>query len=250
MGAFVRAESCSTNRLIDGSSFSGKGVADSGQSIRSGWVWPAASVSDQRVLMISGSFAGSHLTVAGMSGWTNATRAKGTVYCGRLTLSWTWTERHTRNRKSASRNSGLLLRRPTSPSRKSRCANAARPMFAATTTNDTPTAPVKAATWSMLLVFASHWVAASGIHGNPPKSHVRLHSTSAHAPAMPSIATRRTGVGLPTILGMAHHAARYHDPVHAPTRGPSMRRPTHVTGCSQPRLIVHASAWAANMVQA
>src|SRR5271165_1181284 len=221
MGAFVRAESCSTNRLIDGSSFSGKGVADSGQSIRSGWVWPAASVSDQRVLMISGSFAGSHLTVAGMSGWTNA-----------------------------SRNSGLLLRRPTSPSRKSRCANAARPMFAATTTNDTPTAPVKAATWSMLLVFASHWVAASGIHGNPPKSHVRLHSTSAHAPAMPSIATRRTGVGLPTILGMAHHAARYHDPVHAPTRGPSMRRPTHVTGCSQPRLIVHASAWAANMVQA
>src|ERR1019366_6038115 len=108
----------------------------------------------------------------------------------------------------------------------------------------------KAATWSTLLVWISHWVAASGIHGNPPKSHVRVHSTSTQAPASASIANSRTGVGLPTILGIVHHAPRDHDPVPAPTRGPTMRSPAQVTGCSQLRLIVPVPAWAANIVQA
>src|ERR1700690_4285323 len=122
------------------------------------------------------------------------------------------------------------------------------PMLTATSTNETPPAPVYAAICKTLM--RSYWVAASGIHGNPPNSQVRVHSTITHAPARPSIAASRTGVGLPIILGMAHHAARNHEPVQAPTSGPRRNSPAHVTGWSQLRLTVQATAWAINMVHA
>src|ERR1700679_4276648 len=100
------------------------------------------------------------------------------------------------------------------------------------------------------MLILSHWVAASGIQGNPPRNQVRVHSMITQAPASPSIATKRTGVRLPTILGMVHQAARYQTPVQTPTMGPSRNIPTQVTGCSQERLIVQATAWAARSVQA
>src|SRR5471032_1202460 len=96
----------------------------------------------------------------------------------------------------------------------------------------------------------SHWLAASGSQGNPPKSQVRVHSIRVHVAASASSATSRTIVGRPTIRGIVHHAARYHVPIHAPTKGPSRNSPSHVTLCSQPRMSVHATACAAKIVHA
>ena len=63
--------------------------------------------------MISGAFAGSHLTVAGMFGCTKATLAKGTAYLGAVGRSpGSWIERHMRRRNIARRNSWLLPRKP------------------------------------------------------------------------------------------------------------------------------------------
>src|SRR5687768_10556812 len=100
------------------------------------------------------------------------------------------------------------------------------------------------------MVARSHWLAASGNHGNPPRSHVRVHSINTHKAARPRTTNKRVTVGFPMIRGSAHHAARYHVPTHAPTNGPSRKSPSHVTLCSQPRRIVQAMACAANIVHA
>src|SRR5688572_4775908 len=98
------------------------------------------------------------------------------------------------------------------------------------------------------MVARSHWLAASDSHGNPLSSHVRVHSISTHMPARPSTTISRVGVGLPRIRGIAHHTTRYHEPTQAPTNGPSRKSPSHVTLCSHARIIVHATACAANIV--
>src|SRR5688572_26090058 len=95
-----------------------------------------------------------------------------------------------------------------------------------------------------------HWLAASGSQGKPPSNQVRVHSITTHAPASASIATSRVSTGRPIIRDIVHHAARYHVPTHTPTNGPSSNNPAHVTLCSQPSRIVHATIWAAASVQA
>ncbi len=96
----------------------------------------------------------------------------------------------------------------------------------------------------------SYCVAASGIQGNPPKSHVRVHSMITHTPASPSIATNRTGVVLPIILGIVHHAARKSSSVQVPMINFQQEESPQVTGWSQLRLIVHERSCAANIVHA
>src|SRR5690606_4078966 len=107
---------------------------------------------------------------------------------------------------------------------------------------ETPNEPVKAAICRMLA--RSHWLAERGSHGKPLRSHVRVHSMTTHAPAKPSNASSRVGVGSPTMRGSTHQAIRNQEPTQTPTTGRSSNRPTHVTWCSHASRSVHATACA------
>ena len=121
-------------------------------------------------------------------------------------------------------------------------------MFMAMSTNDTPPSPVNEAIWRIDM--RCHWVAASGSHGKPLSSQVRVHSMITHNPARPKSASNRVIIGFPSMRGMTHQAAKYHEPIHSPMNGPSRISPPQVTLCSQLRMIVHAMAWAAKIVHA
>ena len=95
-----------------------------------------------------------------------------------------------------------------------------------------------------------HWLAAIGSQGNPLNNHVRVHSIKIQAPASPKTPTIRSSAPRPSSLGINHHAAKYHEPTHTPTTGPSSPNPSHDTWCNQPRMIVHATALAPSIVHA